>query len=138
MGRALGLSEARQFLAQVSSSQISLTNAPNLGTPAFRKSAEKLTHPKLNLSEARATLRRHAKEVIYGAYPAASRHQTCMDAARACGTSPDTILRLLEGDTAAPDVLVLAYCAARYRDRTGRETPIHQVIAQVIAAEVSA
>lgn len=100
----------------------------------FRNVAEKLKHPRLNLAEARAVLRRHAKTVIYGAFPARSRHQTCMDAAYACGTSPDTILRLLEGETAHPDALVLGYCAGVYRDRTGIVSPILAAITQIIAA----
>jgi len=60
-----------------------------------------------------------------------------MDAAYACGTSPDTILRLLEGHTAHPDALVLGYCARVYRDRTGKISPIHAAIARIIAAEVN-
>jgi hypothetical protein len=132
------LSGAAESLALGVSSAISVSNAETISTAAFRKSAEIVKDARLNLAAARATLRRHAKEVIYGAFPAASRHQTCVQAAMACGTSPDTILRLLEGDTAAPDVLVLGYCARVYRDRTGKVTPIHSVIAQVIAAEVFA
>jgi hypothetical protein len=100
----------------------------------FRKAAQIVTDGRLNLSEARAVLRRHAKEVIYGAFPARSRHQTCLDAALACGTCSDTILRLLEGETATPDVLVLAYCAARYSERTGKVSPISRALYQIIAA----
>lgn len=102
----------------------------------FGKVAEIVRSARLHLAEARDVLRSHAAEVIYGAFPAASRHQTCLTAARACGTSPDTILRLIEGETAAPDALILGHCARVYHDRTGRVSPIHLALAQLIAAEV--
>lgn len=105
---------------------------------AFRKSAGIVKDDRLCLASARDVLRRHAKEVIHGAFWKRSQHQTCVDAALACGTSPDTILRLLDGSTSAPDVLVLGYCAARYRQKTGIVSPICAVIASVIAAEISA
>lgn len=108
----------------------------NHATEGFRKVAKIVNDPRLQLAKAREVLRSHAKEVIYGAFPAPSRHQTCVDAAAACGTSPDTILRLIEGETANPDVLVLALCARVYSDRTGRETPVHTVLAQIMSAGV--
>lgn len=108
-----------------------------VNTEGFRKVAKIVNDPRLQLAKAREILRSHAKEVIYGAFPAPSRHQTCVDAAAACGTSPDTILRLIEGATANPDVLVLALCARFYSDRTGRETPIHTVLAQIMSAGVT-
>lgn len=110
---------------------VTKVNAERLGNVA-----EIVRSARLNLAEARDVLRSHAKEVIYGAFPEASRHQTCMKAARACGTSPDTILRLIEGETATPDALVLGYCARVYYERTGRISPIHLALAQIIAAEV--
>lgn len=81
-------------------------------------------------------LRKHAREVIFGAFPGRSRRAVCQRAAQACGTSPDTIERLIEGETASQDVLILGYCARIYRDRTGKLTPICAVLAQIIAAEV--
>lgn len=89
--------------------------------------------PRLRLADARAVLRLHAKETIYGAFPEASRHKTCVKAAKACGTSPDTILRLIEGETGTPDVVVLTYCAARYEAVTGRVSPILSVLAEIMA-----
>jgi hypothetical protein len=126
----------RELLGQGGSSAVLSADAINHAAEVFRRSAKKLTHPRLNLATARDTLRQHAKTVIYGAFPAASRHQTCMDAAYACGCSPDTILRLIEGGTANPDVLVLGHCDRIYRDRTGNVTPITTLLAQLIAAEV--
>ena len=135
MGRAL-LSGTRELLGQggSASSVSSVDPFDQNNTDQFRKSAKKLTHPRLNIAEARAILRQHAKAVIYGAFPASSRHQTCLDAAYACGTSPDKILRLMEGETANPDALVLGYCAAIYSHRTGKVSPIQAALAQIIAA----
>lgn len=134
MSAALALSAAGAE-AQGGSSAVLSDAGGQLAAQPFCKSAKIVTHPRLTLARAKAVLRTHAREVIYGAFPAPSRHQTCLDAARACGTSPATILRLIEGDTASPDVLVLGYCARLYRDRTGRDTPVHAVLAQIINLE---
>ena len=111
-------------------------SSPMVNADPFRRSAEIVRSARLNLAEARDVLRCHARAVIEGAFPEPSRHQTCLTAAQACGTSPDTILRLIEGSTASPDALVLGYCARVYHDRTGRISPIHLALAQIIAAEV--
>jgi hypothetical protein len=43
------------------------------------------------------------------------------------------------GDRAAsPDALVLGHCARVFYERTGRVSPIHLALAQIIAAEVPA
>ncbi len=138
MGRAQQLSVARALPGQDGSSRSPVAALPKVNAEPFRKAAEIVRSARLNLAEAREVLRTHAKAVIYGAFPAASRHQTCMMAAQACGTSPDTILRLLEGSTASPDALVLGHCARVFYERTGRVSPIHLALAQIIAAEVPA
>lgn len=102
------------------------------------KTAEFVTHPRLHLSEARAVLRKHAKTLIYAAFPARSRYETCKRAAATFGVSPDTIERLIEGDTANPCPLILGYCARVVRERTGKPTPIDAVLAHIIASEVPA
>lgn len=133
----LAVSAARQVQVSGGSSSAPFAAPARTDTPEpFRKSAEIVRSARLRLAEARDVLRSHAAEVIYGAFPAASRHQTCLNAASACGTSPDTILRLIEGETAAPDALILGHCARIYHDRTGRVSPIHLALAQLIAAAV--
>ena len=111
-------------------------DAEKHGTGECSKVASFSHHPRLSLASARATLRKHAREVIFGAFPGRSRRAVCLTAAQACGTSPDTIERLIEGETSSPDVLILGFCARIYRDRTGKVSPICTVLAQVIAAEV--
>lgn len=106
----------------------------NLATDNGGKVAENFTHPRLKLADARAVMRKHAKAMIYGAFPARSRYATCQLAAQTFGVSPDTIMRMIEGDTANPCPLILGYCASVIRARTGQPTPICGVLAHILAA----
>jgi hypothetical protein len=101
-----------------------------------RNVAEFVTHPRLHLSEARAVLRKHAKWLIYTAFPARSRYATCQLAAATFGVSPDTIERIIEGDTANPCPLILGYCARVIRQRTGQPTPVCRVLGHIIAGSM--
>ena len=132
---AIAVSGGVESRAQVLGSTVAPadTHVTKVSTDAFRKAAGIVKHDRLNLATARAILRRHARDVILGAFPERSQHATCLKAAQACGVSPDTIDRLIQGGTTSPDVLVLAFCARVCRDRTGKATPICHVLAQVIA-----
>ena len=138
MGRALGLSASAESLVQVEGASGFSIGLPDTAIDPSRRSAGILTHPKLNLAEARAILRAHAKDVIFGAFWDGSQHATCIRAAQACGVSPDKIERLIKGEAESPDAVVLGFCAGVYTIKTRRESPIRSVLAQIIAADCGA
>lgn len=138
MCAALAVLAEREAAGQVGSSGSPSVDLPgDVNHSTTRKAAEKFTHPRLHLSEARAALRKHAKALIYAAFPARSRYATCQAAAATFGVSPDTIERIIEGDTANPCPLMLGFCAKLVRDRTGKPTPIDGILAHVIASSIS-
>lgn len=136
MGAVLGLLADVGIRAEVSASG-SPSVATSVNTPDGGNVASIVNHPRLNLADARATLRKHAKSVIYCAFPERSRRATCHTAARAFGVSPDTIERMIEGDTANPCPLILGVCASMVRQRTGKPTAICKVLAQFVNAEIT-
>lgn len=107
------------------------------GTEGRSKVAVKYTDQRLNLAEARAVLRAHAKSVIFAAFPDRSQRAICIKAAHQLGVSPDTINRLIEGETVNPCSLILGHCAAIVRRKTGKPTPICRVLGQIFAAEIA-
>ena len=57
--------------------------------------------------------------VIRAAFPAPSQHQCCLRAARALGTSPDTIDRILSGSTSRIDGRLMFAALAWWSMNTG-------------------
>ncbi len=138
MGSLAPLCRAVEVDVQSGSSVAPVALPAIVNTPDRGKCAPFVKHPRLHLSQARALLRKHGGAVIEGAFPERSRRATCHTAARVLGVSPDTVERLIEGDTANPCPLILGYCAAIVRARTGKPTPICKVLGHIIAAEVGA
>lgn len=93
-----------------SSASPSLTK---VNTAPSRTSAEIVIHPKPKLPPV-ADYAARCAALIRETFPARSQHQTCIDAARMTGTSPDTIERILNGLTKSPDArLMIAVMGVR-------------------------
>ncbi len=96
-----------------SASEFSFKSCRNEYRIQFRNNAEKITFPKKKLPPVSDYADRCAA-LIKETFPAPSQNQTCLNAAREVGASPDTFDRILSGLTKSPDAkLMLAVMAVR-------------------------
>ena len=61
-----------------------------------------------------------ARDMINAVFGAQSRHQTCMNAARALGVSDDTVSRILGRETRKIEAELLFRCLGMYQARFGK------------------
>lgn len=104
------------------------------GTKPIRKTAEIVRRDRLTLASARDAIRDLAPDLIRRAFPAPSQHQTCLEAAKVFGTSPDSVQRLIDGSTQRADILALALAAQIYERRTDKAHPIKLHILKLMGA----
>lgn len=75
--------------------------------------------------------------LICETFPARSRHQTCIDASRAVGSSPDTFERILSGDTKSPCGNLMLRVMTIRANRDDKPFPIGNGLAIRITMEAS-
>lgn len=107
---------------------------PQPAPPRHRKAAEIVTHYRLNLFQAREAYRAACAECVALAFPAPSRNGCCEAAYRATGASPDTFERILSGATQSPDAVLMGFVASVYEARTGRVSPVIELMVQIARA----
>jgi hypothetical protein len=82
------------------------------------------TFPKAKLPAAVEDFGRSCAKLLWATFPARSQNAVCEAASLSLGVSPDTIARILNGDTKHPDPRVMFACLAIYQSKTGKAWPI--------------
>jgi len=106
--------------SRLASSRLPILVNDQIGTASPRKSADIVTFPKTKLPALVEDFGKAAARLIWATFDGRSQYAVCLAAAQALGTSPDTIERLLNGVTKAPDARMMFACLAIYQSRHGK------------------
>lgn len=98
----------------------------------LRKSAQIVNLRPFDPAQFHARISAQAPDMLRIAFPAPSRWAMCKLAGKYLGTSPDTILRICEGNTHRNDVALLCAAVPFYTARAGKMPPMAEMLIQLM------
>lgn len=114
-----------------SASYVPPSYATKVNAAPISNAAEICSDPRLNLATVRAAYRAACAEEVRMAFKASSRWACAKAAHAATGASPDTFVRILDGQTETPDAILMAGVASIYTHRTKKPSRALELLVQL-------